>query len=111
MTIKTDKAHFIYAYALSQLGRPFDNSALYQFLSEGMAPSRDWRIPDKWFCAELVPYCFELGGYWWPRELIWPKDRFSPTDVILLFMGDANFINRDTFWDFIPGLKRAPEEL
>jgi hypothetical protein len=99
MIIETDKAQFILAAALSQLGKPFDNGALYRFLSEGVAHTRDWRDPDMWFCAEMPPWAFERGAYWWPEELIWPKDRFTPTDLIMLFQMDPNFVNRKTFWD------------
>jgi hypothetical protein len=98
MIIKTDKAQFILAAAYAELGKPFDNDALWRFIGEG-AFTRDWRDPAMWFCAELVPHCFERGAYWYPEELIWPKDRFSPTDLILLFQMDPNFINRKTFWD------------
>lgn len=111
MVIKTDKAQFIMAYALAQLGKPFDNSALYAFLSEGTPGVRDWRDPDKWFCAEMPPRCFELGAYWEPEKLIWPKDRFSPTDLVMLFMMDPNFVNRKTFWDPIIGLKLGEKEV
>jgi hypothetical protein len=111
MVIKTDRAQFILAAAIDQIGKPFDKSALWQFISEGKHSERDWRDNGSWFCAELPPYCFEIGGYWYPEKLIWPKDRFSPTDLVMMFQMDHNFINRETFWNVIPGTKLGKSEV
>lgn len=110
MVIKTDRAQFILAAAYNEIGKPFDNGALYKFLSEGTIGTRDWRDPSAWFCAEYPPHCFERGGYWYPDELIWGKDRFTPTDLIMLFQMDHNFVNRKTFWDPIVGLQKGATE-
>lgn len=110
MIIQTDKAQFILAAAINQLGKPFDKAALWRFLSEGAIGSRNWRDPTMWFCAEMPPYCFEQGAYWWPDELIWAKDRFTPTDLVMLFQMDHNFINRKTFWDPIKDLHLGEAE-
>ena len=91
--------------ALSQLGKPFDKSSLLDFLSDHFPGRRDWRHHEKWFCAELMIWAFEEAGYWPNPPLSWPKNRCSPTDLLLLFITDPNFINADTFWDPIPGLK------
>lgn len=65
---------------------------------------KDWRDESAWFCAELVGYAFEAGGYWNPRKLDWPLKRLSPTDLLLVFAMDLNFINRNRFWS---GLEQA----
>jgi hypothetical protein len=107
MIIRTDKADAIIDAAMSQLGKPFDKDAMYQFI--GKWPTRDWRDSGKWFCAELCTWATEQGGYW-NEKLIWPKNRVSPTDYLLIFLVDPNFINVDTFWHQIPGLKLDPGE-
>jgi hypothetical protein len=109
MIIKTDKADAIIASALSQLGKPFDNTALHDFLLEGTSifqdgNSQNWRDTRSWFCAELIAFALEDAGYWNPKELAWPKNRISPTDLLLMFLFDDNFVNRDTFWQPVPGL-------
>lgn len=73
----------VYALARSQIGKPFDNSALYDFLSADPG-SRDWRDQDKWFCSELVVWCCETCGMF-PYKLISAKNRISPADSLLLF--------------------------
>lgn len=138
-TITTDKAGAIIAAAKSQLGKAFDNSALYSFLVDPLLPedrtwmrqwvgskllagfaerlidhyippqhlksfigrssdAKAWNNTDSWFCAELAAWAIEAGGYWDPRKFGWPLARVSPTDLLLVFSQDANFINRDTFW-------------
>jgi len=115
MVIKTDKAPFILSAAVDQLGKPFDNGALKNFIGKPFSPpssdtQRNWRALDSWFCAELPPDCFDRGGYWWPRRLVWPMDCFTPTSLIMLFQMDPNFINAETFWDVIPGLVKCEDE-
>jgi|SRR5215831_15739555 len=107
MIIRTDKADAILTAAMTQLGKPFDNSALYQFI--GKWPTRDWRDHGQWFCAELCLWATETGNYW-NRKLIWPKNRGSPTDYLLLFLFDDNFVNWETFWEPVPGLQLDPGE-
>jgi hypothetical protein len=110
MVIKTDKADAIVAAATSQLGKPFDSRSLKGFLSAKFPGIRDWRDPDSWFCAELVVWAFERAGYWKNPPLPWPKNRVSPTDTLLLFLTDDNFVNAGTFWEPIVGLKMEPWE-
>ena len=110
MILNTDRADDIIAMALTQLGKPFDNSAIFTFMSKWTPrPARNWHIDDAWFCAEYCTWAEETGGYW-KRRLIWPKDRVSPTDNLLLFVTDPHFVNYETFWDPIPGLKLDPGE-
>jgi hypothetical protein len=98
MVIQTSKASAILDAAMTQLGKPFDSDALHDFFSDSFPGVRDWRDKGMWFCAELVVWCFEEAGYWQPKELLWPKNRVSPTDIFLIFMFDPNWSNRETFW-------------
>ena len=69
--------------ARAQIGKPFDDGALYDFLSSHPG-DRDWRSQDKWFCSELVVWCCETCGLF-PWSLISPKNRVTPADSIMLF--------------------------
>jgi hypothetical protein len=108
MVIQTPLADKIIERAKSQLGKPFDKTGLHNFLSPWKG-NRDWRDPNQWWCSELGIWSFEKEGYWnsilGPKQLPWPKDRISPTDNLMIFLLDPNWINRDTFWDPIPNLK------
>lgn len=98
MIIQTAQASSVIEAAMSQLGKPFDGEALHDFFSDSFPGVRDWRDNGTWFCAELVIWAFETGKYWYPRELLWPKNRVSPTDIFLIFLMDNNWSNRETFW-------------
>jgi len=107
MIIQTDKADAIIAAAKSQLGKPFDNSALKGFLSDALPGQRDWRDTLSWFCSELIMWAFETAGYWNTILSVWPKDRISPPDMLMIFLFDPNWINRNTFWTDPKFLKRS----
>lgn len=47
----------IVAAARSQIGKPYDLTALF-----GILAHRDWQAPDSWFCSELVAWAFSQGG-------------------------------------------------
>lgn len=96
--------------AMSQLGKPFDSAALHDFLSDHFPGYRDWRNPDVWFCAEYCLWSLEEGPFWKNPPLPWPKNRVSPTDVLLLLLTHPRWVNRDSFWDPIPGLKLGLHE-
>jgi len=110
MLLQTAKAEAILSTAMSQLGKPFDHEALHDFISDDFPGVRNWRDTGKWYCAEHIVWSIESAGYWEPRQLLWPKNRVSPTDIFLVFMFDPNWINRDTFWDPVPGLALGPQE-
>ena len=110
MVIRTPKADAIIDMAMSQLGKPFDASALSDFISDDFPGVRDWRNNGTWFCAEWVIWSFETAGYWAPAELLWPKNRVSPTDIFLIFMFDTNWVNRDTFWSPVHGMTLGTKE-
>lgn len=71
----------------SQIGKPFDNKALYAFLRDRAGlklVSRNWRDPDAWFCSEFQIRAAEVGGVF-TYPLIVTKDCVSPQDTLLLF--------------------------
>lgn len=45
------------AAARSQIGKPYDLSALF-----GLLMHRDWQEDDRWFCSELVAWAFDQAG-------------------------------------------------
>ena len=47
----------VIAAARSQVGKPYDLTALF-----GLLAHRDWQEPDRWFCSELVAWSFQQGG-------------------------------------------------
>jgi hypothetical protein len=112
MIIETDKADAIIAAAKSQLGKPFDPSALWGFLSDGPPQERDWRNVLAWFCAELGVWGCEEGELWMPllKRLPVAKNRISPADLLMIFATDPRWINRETFWEPIPSLILDPGE-
>jgi hypothetical protein len=88
----------VIAAGRSQLGKPFDNSALWDFLedtAEGApdaAKARDWRDQSSWFCSEWLAFSAETGGLF-PYPLIAAKNRITPADSLLLLnplMSPAN---------------------
>jgi hypothetical protein len=98
MIIQTPKADAIRAAWMSQIGKPFDNSALHGFLSDALPGERDWHATDKWFCSEGIAWALESAGYWTVPPSVWPKNRISPSDLLMIFLFDPNWSNRDTFW-------------
>lgn len=110
MVLLTDRADDIRRIAVSQLNKGFDNSALKDFVSDAFPGMRDWRLTDSWFCAELVVWSMEVGGFWGAKILPWPKNRVSPTDILLMLLNDDRWLNRETFWKPIPDLPLGPHE-
>ena len=47
----------VIAAARSQVGKPYDLTALF-----GLLAHRDWQEADRWFCSELVAWAFQQGG-------------------------------------------------
>jgi hypothetical protein len=115
MIIATDKADAVIAFVETQLGKPFDNTALHNFLSSAPPGDRNWRDPTSWFCSELVLAAMEEAGYFVPvlgkSQLPVPKNRVSPNDLLEILLLDPNWLNRDTFWNPIEGLKLDPGEV
>ncbi len=103
MILRTDRAADICAIALTQLGKPFDGGFIRDLLSDRFPGARDWRLKDHWWCGEFVAWAMEAGDLW-DGQLNWPKNRLSPTDLCLVLLTDKRWINRDTFWQPVPGL-------
>ena len=101
MVIETPLAEKIRATALTQLGKPFDNKALYRFLSDAVPTPRatDWLEETSWYCFELLAYAFYASGYWGDPPNVWPNNRVSGTDLMMIFLFDPRWSNRETFWD------------
>ena len=110
MVLATHRADDIRRIAVTQLGKDFDSSAIKDFVSDSFPGLRDWRLTDSWFCAELVIWAMETGGFWGAHRLLWPKNRVSPTDILLMCLTDDRWLNRDSFWLPIPGLELGPHE-
>lgn len=56
--IPTDCDNQIIDAAMSQIGKPYDITALF-----GLLVHRAWSDTDKWFCSELVAWAFSEGGH------------------------------------------------
>lgn len=104
MVLATDRADDIRRIWATQLGKSFDSGALRNFINDSFPGERDWRLTDSWFCAEGVVWAMEVGHFWGPQQLRWPKNRVSPTDILMMCINDPRWLNRDTFWQPIPGL-------
>jgi hypothetical protein len=110
MVLKTDLADVVLGLAMAQLGKPFDSTALWDFLADDFPGVRDWSDPAAWFCAELKVATLDMAGLFAPKKLMWPKNRVSPTDLLLILQMDDRWINRENFWNPIPGLALDPGE-
>jgi len=109
MIIETPLASKIIKRWESQLGKPFDGSALHSFLNDKVF-DRNWQDPNMWFCSEGIVWSMEMEGFW-DFPILWAKSRISPMDLYLILAVDHRFVNRLTFWDQIQGLKLGPREL
>ena len=82
MRIYTPLAPAIRDRAMSQIGKPFDDGALYSFLRDEInGAARDWRELSKWFCAELVLWAFEAENFF-AYPLLILEDRVTPPMLI-----------------------------
>ena len=110
MILTTKRADDIRRMASTQIGKDFDRTSLRDFISDAFPGQRDWRLNESWFCAELVVWAMEMGGFWDNKQLQWPRNRVSPTDILLVCLMDDRWVNRDEFWNPIEGLTREPDE-
>jgi len=107
MTTPKRKQRF-HDFCMAQLGKPFDREALKPtiFLSSSFE-KRDWRIDDKWFCAEMMGRATEVAPLIdWTIPGI--KNRITPADLILLL---APLYDYAVASKPIPGLKLDPGEI
>lgn len=108
--IETDRADDIRRIWTTQLGKGYDNGTMWDMINDNFPGVRDWRLDDCWFCSEGVMWAMETGYFWGPPPILWPKDRVSPTDLLMLLATDKRWVNKDTFWQPIPGLVLGPDE-
>lgn len=57
VTFETPQAGLVVDKALSQMGKPYDLSAVI-----GIGLHRDWQEDDSWFCSELIAWAFDQAG-------------------------------------------------
>lgn len=109
MILKTDKADIILKLLMDELGKPFDSTSLWDFISDAPPGVRDWKNPLVWFCAEYKTCRMEDGGYF-PRPVMVNKNRVSPSDLLNILMMDERWLNWETFWQPVPGLQLCKGE-
>ena len=110
MVLATRRADDIRRLAVTQLGKGYDNSAMWSFMDDKFPGARDWRLNENWFCSELILWAMETGHFWGPKPISWPKNCCTPTDLLMMLINDDRWLNRDTFWLPIPGLVLGPDE-
>ena len=88
-------------FARKQIGKPFDNGALWSFLHDQAEepPQRQWRDPATWFCSELLIRACEVGGVF-PWRLAVTKTMISPGDSLMLL---NPFMAADNIAEFVDG--------
>ncbi len=106
----TEVAEAVVAKGRSQIGKPFDNSALWGFLddlghrivhAEGSAPPRAWHDTSSWFCSEFIAYSLTEGGFF-PYDLVVMKNRVSPADLLLALNPYMDEDNIKEFLSLVP---------
>jgi hypothetical protein len=68
-----------------EIGKPFDNAALYSFLRDraGLPKlGRVWRDPSMWYCSEYGLRFWEVAKLF-AYQLITPKDCVSPNTLLV----------------------------
>ena len=75
--IGTEKAQNVYAYALEQIGKPYDMKAIFGFMF-----NQHWEDDDAWFCSNLVAAAFKKGSFPLLNPLASVK-RITPGDILL----------------------------
>ena len=71
----------IYNYAITQIGKPYDYTAIFNFVVQ----NRNWRNDNAWYCSELVEGCCEHENY--PLLRIADDDTVTPRDLTLSLLG------------------------
>lgn len=101
-TITTPLADRVIELVLSQKGKPFDDVAMKQVLSD---TPRDWKIPDAWFCSELICWACEEAGLF---RVVVPKNRVTPADLLLLL---NQWIDPVEFWNTQRPMDNIPTDI
>lgn len=76
LRLDVDAPERVIRYALTQLGKPYDWSAI-----AGIVAHRDWRDRGSWICSELVAWSFEKAGV--PLLRADHLNRVTPRDILL----------------------------
>lgn len=72
-----DEKTKFYSLAFSQVGKPYDESAILAFVA-----GRNWRSEDSWFCSELGLWCLE--GSFLPYKAALTENKATPGDLFLV---------------------------
>lgn len=67
-----------YDWAHSQIGKPYDQTAIAGFVS-----GRDWQEDDSWFCSEYWASAIEKCSYF-PYKPAVPANKIDPNDLLLM---------------------------
>lgn len=65
------------AFAMAQLGKPYDKLAIAAFVV-----GRDWREDDAWFCSELGARSGEVGGFF--GQMYSPVNKITPVELSIV---------------------------
>ncbi len=81
VNILPERESAFYAFLRSQIGKPYDTSAIWSFYSK--RDGRDWQEPDSWFCSELISAALAEYGVF-PQHMAESFSRVTPRDLMLL---------------------------
>lgn len=74
LSAKPSEHSRFYEFLNSQLGKPYDKTAIL-----GFATGREWRDPDAWFCSELQAAALEVSGRC--PDLYTPRAKVTPAGL------------------------------
>jgi hypothetical protein len=66
-----------YAFVTSQIGKPYDETAIAAFVF-----GRNWNEADSWFCSELNSAGLVASGFVHPLSA--PANKIAPDDLLLI---------------------------
>jgi hypothetical protein len=75
----TEQEEIFYGFLERQLGKPYDNLAIWGFVFD-----RDWRACDSWICSELQSAAGEAAKLF-ARPLYLAANKIEPVDCALAF--------------------------
>lgn len=92
----------------SQLGEPFDHTAMHRVFSIEPDPEQSWKDAYGWFCSELKAYSAEEAGVFDVPPII-TMNKVTPNDLLLML--SHLIVNAETFRFPIPGLVLGEGEI
>jgi hypothetical protein len=92
----------------SQLGEPFDNTAMHRVFNSEPDPEQNWKDASAWFCSELKAYSAEEAGVFDVPPII-TMNKVTPNDLLLML--SHLIVNAETFRLPIPGLVLGAGEI